>query len=648
MNAMVRSWLAACCLLLMAGLACAQQQIRIGILAYQSKPKVQAQWAPLATALSQAIPGYAFAIDAYDHEQMRAAVTARNVDFVLTNPGDYVLMQHRNGLSAPLATLISREQDKPVTATGGVIFTPASRTDIRKLEDLRGKTVAIVSTESWDGYQIQAYELAQKGLRMPQDVQFALTDLSHDNVVDAILLGQADAGFVRTGVLESLAKKGKLDLAGITVLNRWGTDFPFQTSTRLYPEWPVAALAHTDRNLMRKVAAFLLSLDENAALTRDLHIYGFNVSANYSPVEGMLQELRMPPFGGTPVFTPQDVWKKYFWLIVAGLTAAGVFLLLWLRLLRVNHRLKTEKALVQSQAAELKKSKDLIHSVIEGTSDVIYVKDANGRYTLFNSAGAKLAGKSINEVIGKDDTFLLSHEEAREVMAADQLVMASGKVRTYEQKITAATGEVVTLHITKGPLFDEIGNVTALFCIARDITEKKKSEELIWRQASFDTLTGLPNRRMVFDRLEHEIKVSNREGIPLALLFIDLDHFKEVNDTLGHQAGDDLLKEAAQRLVNCVRESDTVGRYGGDEFVIILGSLEDIGSAERVAGELLLKLAEPFRLGEATALVSGSIGIAVHPNDARDVAILIKCADFAMYEAKRLGRNRFHFFSSVI
>ena len=649
MSATVRGWLTACCLLfLMAGTAFAQQQIKIGILAYQSRPKVEAQWTPLATALNRAIPGYVFTIKAYDLEQMRAAVAARNVDFVLTNPGDFVLMQHRYGLSAPFATLISREQGKPVSAIGGVIFTLATRIDIRKLEDLRGKTMAIVSTESWDGYQIQAYELVQKGLRMPQDVQFSLTDLSPDEVVDAVLAGHADAGFVRAGVLESLVKAGKLDLARIVVLNSWVADFPFQISTRLYPEWPFASLTHTDRDLMRKVAAFLLSLDENAALARDLNIYGFNVSANYSPVEDMLHEMRMPPFDETPVFTPHDVWKKYFWLIVAGLSATGFLLLLWLRLLRVNRRLKIEKTLVQKQAAELKKSRDLIHSVIESTSDVIYVKDVNGRYTLFNTAGAKLMQKSVSEIIGKDITFLAPLEEAREVMADDSLVMKSGRIKTHELLVTKATGETMTLHITKGPLFDEKGAVSGLFGIARDITEKKKSEELVWRQANFDTLTGLPNRRMVFDRLEHEIKLSNRESIPLALLFVDLDRFKEVNDTLGHQAGDSLLKEAAQRLVSCVRESDTVGRFGGDEFIIILGSLEDIGSVERVANNLLFKLTSPFQLGEEKAYISGSIGITLYPDDARDVAGLIKCADHAMYEAKRLGRNLFHFFSPPI
>ncbi|MFY9326654.1 MAG: diguanylate cyclase [Georgfuchsia sp.] len=647
MSARFCRWLVACCLLLVAYPTFAQQQIKIGILACKPKTNVRAQWTPLAKALNLAIPEYEFSIEAYDHEQLLAAVAERNVDFVLTDPSNYVQMLHRSGLSAPLATLVSLKQGKPAAAFGGVIFTLATRTDIRKLEDLRDKSVAIVSTQSMGGYQMQVFELAQTGLRVPQDVKIALTDMSHEKVVEAVLTGQVDAGFVRTGILESLAGEGKLDLAGISVLNSWSSTFPVQVSTRLYPEWPFAALVHADRDLMREVASFLLSLDENSPLAQELHIYGFSVPANYSPVEKMLQDLRMPPFDTMPAFTPRDVWKKYFRIIVAGLVMAGLQQLLWVRLLLTNSRLKAEKALVQKQTAELRKSKDLINSVIEGTSDVVYVKDANGLFTLFNTAGAKLMEKGVGEVIGKDDTSLLIPEEARAVKAIDQSVMASGKIRTYEEEVTRTTGEVLTLHVTKGPLFDEQNNVTGLFCIARDITEKKKSEEIIWHQANFDALTGLPNRRLAFDRLEHEIKVSNREDIPLALLFVDLDRFKEVNDTFGHPAGDALLKEAAQRLVSCVRESDTVGRFGGDEFIIILDSLEDLASVERVAGNLLLKLTEPFWIGQEAAYISCSIGITIYPDDARDVATLIKCADSAMYEAKRLGRNRYHLYSAM-
>ncbi len=182
----------------------------------------------------------------------------------------------------------------------------------------------------------------------------------------------------------------------------------------------------------------------------------------------------------------------------------------------------------------------------------------------------------------------------------------------------------------------------------RDITEKKKSEELIWQQANFDTLTGLPNRRMFHDRLEQEIKKSHRSGLPMALMLLDLDHFKEVNDTLGHPQGDVLLVEAARRIAECVRESDTVARLGGDEFIVILSEMEDTNSIERIAQKIVDRLAAPFQLLQETVFVSASMGITLYPDDAQAIDNLLKNADQAMYLAKSSGRNRFRYFTAAL
>ena len=176
--------------------------------------------------------------------------------------------------------------------------------------------------------------------------------------------------------------------------------------------------------------------------------------------------------------------------------------------------------------------------------------------------------------------------------------------------------------------------------VARDITQKKESEELIWQQTNFDSLTGLANRQMFRDRLEQEIKKAHRTGLPLALMVLDLDRFKEVNDTLGHDIGDLLLKEAAHRLSACIREADTVARLGGDEFTVILGELNDIDCVERIVQDILQKMTEPFQLGDQMVYISASIGIAFYPEDAVKSDELLKCADQAMYAAKQQGRNR--------
>ena len=181
-----------------------------------------------------------------------------------------------------------------------------------------------------------------------------------------------------------------------------------------------------------------------------------------------------------------------------------------------------------------------------------------------------------------------------------------------------------------------------------DINEKKKAEALIWQQANIDTLTGLPNRRMFNNQLEHDVQISRRTGLPLAVLFIDLDHFKTVNDTLGHAIGDALLKEAARRLKACVRESDMVSRLGGDEFTVSLPELHGKEHVETIAENIIEKMAEPFMLESEDVFLSASIGITIFPGEAETVADLIRHADQAMYAAKASGRNRFRYFTPTL
>lgn len=187
-----------------------------------------------------------------------------------------------------------------------------------------------------------------------------------------------------------------------------------------------------------------------------------------------------------------------------------------------------------------------------------------------------------------------------------------------------------------------------LLVTIHDITEQKQAAEAIQKQAHYDTLTGLPNRQLFKDRLQQGIKKARRSGKKLALMFLDLDRFKEINDTLGHDMGDLLLQQTALRLSGCAREVDTVARLGGDEFTVILGDLDDLVSVERVADCILQSIIEPFNLGAELGYVSASIGIAVFPDDATDMHELLKYADKAMYAAKNQGRNRVCYFTPAM
>lgn len=178
-----------------------------------------------------------------------------------------------------------------------------------------------------------------------------------------------------------------------------------------------------------------------------------------------------------------------------------------------------------------------------------------------------------------------------------------------------------------------------------DISARKLSEAQVIRLAHYDQITNLPNRVLFLDRFKQEIKTAHRTGQKIALLYLDLDRFKEVNDTLGHYTGDLLLKEASQRLHSCMRAADTLARLGGDEFTIILSNIENQSNIERIAQEILDKLAQSFHLGNDVIYITASIGISIYPDDGHDVEALLKNADQAMYAAKGQGRNRYHYFT---
>ncbi|MDQ2988141.1 MAG: PAS domain S-box protein, partial [Pseudomonadota bacterium] len=192
---------------------------------------------------------------------------------------------------------------------------------------------------------------------------------------------------------------------------------------------------------------------------------------------------------------------------------------------------------------------------------------------------------------------------------------------------------------------DDSGMPLLMTGTTSDISAKKQADERIWHHANFDALTGLPNRRLFRDRLDQEVRKAARSGQQVALLFIDLDRFKQVNDLLGHDAGDLLLAQCANRLKGCVRESDTVARLGGDEFTVILTAPESAARVEHVCQKILHTLESPFPIGKEVAYMSGSIGVTLYPNDATTSEELIRKADQAMYAAKNAGKNQFSYFT---
>jgi diguanylate cyclase (GGDEF)-like protein/PAS domain S-box-containing protein len=312
---------------------------------------------------------------------------------------------------------------------------------------------------------------------------------------------------------------------------------------------------------------------------------------------------------------------------------------------RVVHWRDVTAVYEAQQSAEYER--ELMHALMDSVPDQIFFKDKESRFIRINPSLARRYGlQDPAEAIGKSDHDFYTPEHGDKTALDEQRIMQTGEplvgVVDHEVWPDGTTAWNVS---TKMPLYNSQGELIGTYGIAHDITEHKKAEALIWQQANFDALTGLPNRRLVRDRWTQACKSQQREGQSLALLVLDLDHFKEVNDSLGHAMGDLLLVQAGQRISSCVRASDTVARLGGDEFAVILPNMPHAGRAGDIAQSIARALSQPFELDHELAYVSASIGIALWPQDGETLDELFQHADQAMYLTKQRGRNGVSFFT---
>jgi len=264
--------------------------------------------------------------------------------------------------------------------------------------------------------------------------------------------------------------------------------------------------------------------------------------------------------------------------------------------------------------------------------------DENLRCRFANKVFAEFFGLAVEDSIGKHAREVLGEEVYREIESHFVQVLQGHPV-TYQRTRKLQDGESRYLEIKLLPHIGDQGKVLGCFDVTTDITEHKLAEERIQRVAHHDGLTGLPNRLLFNDRLDQAISLSKRDSRPFALLYLDLDRFKPVNDALGHTAGDELLKAVATRIRHPLRESDTLARVGGDEFTVLLPAIAGREEAETVARKIIAALAAPFQLGKQRVGIGISIGIAVYPADARSADALVRAADAAMYRAKQAGSS---------
>lgn len=282
-------------------------------------------------------------------------------------------------------------------------------------------------------------------------------------------------------------------------------------------------------------------------------------------------------------------------------------------------------------------------ALMENTEDSIYFKDRDCRLQRVSRRMAESLGFSdVSELIGKTDIDLFGELFGKRTFLEDLRIMESNEalIGLVESRAVGQLEMNWTL-TTKVPLHDVSGNVVGLLGITREINELKQTELNLQHMATHDPLTGLPNRYLMTDRLTHALAQSVRTGSIFAVLFLDVDDFKAINDVRGHEFGDLVLRALSETLVSTVRGSDTVARIGGDEFVIILETLEQRDHASLVAAKILAMVVKPFTLKRHKVNMTVSIGISVSPDHGGDAEVLLRAADYAMYLAKAQGKNGF-------
>lgn len=635
----------------------ALQEIRIGALNIRTPEQTLLTWQPTADYLSQALAGYRFKIVPLDSAQFDDAVARDRLDFILTNPAQYVFLEAKHHV-ARIATLVNKSGSRPLKEFGGVIIVRDSRSDLRTISDLKGARIAAVGPEWLGAYQVQAAEALAVGIDVHRQAQLFFTGEPQDKVVIEVLEGRADVGFVRTGLLEEIAGEGGLDVSALRLISpRQAPGFPLKVSTQLYPEWPFAIAPRVPDELAGRVAIALLSMPPDSEAALKGRYSGWTIPADYHRIHELMRTLHLPPYDQRPLFSLRDVWRRYDVVLFAGfnllLLAAGLMVLRFRSLGRKvalqmekigkhTDELETEVAARREAEQGLR----LSASVFENSHDGILIADHNSHVIDVNRSFSEITGYSREEIVGKNPRVLQS---GRHDKAFYQELWKSINQRGHwcgEIWNRRKSGEFYLEFLDITAIRNPEGDISHYVAVFSDITDLRDSQERLKLMAHYDPLTHLPNRSLLADRLNQNVAQAQRNDSLLAVCFLDLDGFKPINDDYGHDSGDLLLISIARRLESTLRVIDTVARFGGDEFVLLLPDLADMDELEAILARVMDAIGQPVLVDQNALRVTASIGLTIYPADDADPESLMRHADQAMYVAKREGRGRYSLFDA--
>jgi len=450
----------------------------VGILRFGAQGADPRGWQALQDYLRAELPDADVAVTTYDFDGLESAVQQRQVDLIITSPTDYLAIAHRVGLSAPIATLIGRDGDRPLPGYGGAILVRGERFDLQSLADLRDRRIGYTDTRSLSGYQAQAYELLKAGLQLPTDARLVRLGLPDDNGIAALLSGQVDAAFVRAGLLEEWTRAGKLRSGDLKVLHAQAlSGYPYAVSTSLYPYAPVAALPQLDERLGRRIVAALLQLAPGSTAARTLDIYGFALPYDYESVREVTRELRLAPFDDAPRVTVAAIWQDHRGWIVALVATGTLVIVCLITLAYTAMRLRRAHAGASEAAANLEVERGRLRCLLDTMPDLVWMKDADGVVRFCNPRVAALYGRTEAEIVGHSDVEFVDGAQAEFFAERDRAALRSDTPIRYEQWLRfAADGEHGLFETTKTRVHDEQGRVIGVLGVARDITQLREIE----------------------------------------------------------------------------------------------------------------------------------------------------------------------------
>ncbi|UCV18591.1 PhnD/SsuA/transferrin family substrate-binding protein [Ferribacterium limneticum] len=481
---------------------------RFAILAARPKAETAARWRALIEYLNKANPEIQLELLALTYPELDSAIRDKRVDFVLTQPGHYIALTQREGLLSPLATLIEKEGEQIVSALGGVILTRSDQKNIQSLADLAGKRIATNSISSLGGYQAQAYELMLRGIDLSSDATLIETGQPQDKAIQQLLAGQVDAAFVRTGLIEAMAKEHKLDIGRLRVVNARDDGFPLAHSTRLYPQWALAAMPWADQNFARKIAADILTLPHGGAVARAAQIHGFAIPGDYRPVEDLLRHLRLPPFETGPKVSVSDIINQHASLIgIAIIGVAGGLMFFVLILIRSNRRLKTERARTALAMSELSATEARFRAIFENVDALSiqgYLEDGTVAY--WNHASQALYGYTAHEAIGKSLLELIIPPELQDGVRNAVHWMFINKTGVPAGRLTLhhKDGHPVEVY-SSHTVVDTADLGPMMFCLDVDLRELASAEQALMESEA--------RQRMILETLGEGVFGADLDGV---------------------------------------------------------------------------------------------------------------------------------------